>query len=154
MKIKRIGDLNRTHGMSLTREYFVWKDMLTRCYHENNKHYQNYGGRGIVVCELWKNSFLDFLVDMGKRPSNKHSIDRINVNGNYCFENCRWATKLEQDRNKRNTIYISYEGIPVSSAELCERFNIDRATLRSRLKLGWSIDDALSKPIRRRTITC
>jgi hypothetical protein len=77
--------------------------MLTRCYNINSKDYRNYGLRGIIVCDRWKNSFNNFVSDMGERPSNEHSLDRIDNNGNYEKANCRWATKVQQSNNKRVT---------------------------------------------------
>jgi len=84
-----------------TREYQTWVKIIDRCENENNKDFVNYGGRGIMVCERWRNSFENFLSDMGKRPSSKHSIDRIDVNGDYEPSNCRWTTKEIQARNTR-----------------------------------------------------
>lgn len=82
-------------------EYYSWTGMKARCYSVNNPKYPNYGGRGILVCDRWKNSYLNFLADMGRKPSIKHSLDRINNDGNYEPSNCRWATNFEQSINKQ-----------------------------------------------------
>ena len=89
-----------THGKTNTPIYNIWKGMLQRCYYKKHKHYKDYGGRGIQVDSKWKNSFEAFFTDMGDRPEGL-TIDRINVNGNYCKANCRWATRTQQARNQR-----------------------------------------------------
>lgn len=95
--------MNRTHGHAKggkSPEYRAWHAMRQRCYHPSQPHYSRYGGRGIVVCERWQ-VFANFLADMGLRPSPRHSLDRINNSGNYEPGNCRWATLVEQCRNRR-----------------------------------------------------
>jgi hypothetical protein len=94
-------DMNITHAHCGTPEYRAYFNMLKRCFYENDKRYDDYGGRGIKVHGPWLNSFENFLEDMGVRPSKKHSLDRIDVNGNYTPDNCRWATKEVQSRNTR-----------------------------------------------------
>lgn len=97
------GEKNKTHGMTKTPEWRSWQSMKTRCYNKNHVHWKHYGGRGIKICRSWKNSFEEFYKDMGARPSLKHSIDRINFNGNYEPKNCKWSTASEQARNRRLT---------------------------------------------------
>lgn len=89
------------HGMSKSPEYKAYYNMIKRCYYENDNRYSDYGGRGIKVCPRWLSSFENFVTDMGAKPSKKHSIDRIDVDGDYSPDNCRWATVEEQERNKR-----------------------------------------------------
>lgn len=94
-------NLKERHGMNGTPEYLAWQNMKARCYKKNCSGYTNYGGRGIEVCDQWRNSFSAFYAYMGKRPTPKHSIDRLDNDGNYEPSNCHWATRLEQQRNRR-----------------------------------------------------
>lgn len=104
--LKRVKHGEARQGKA-TREYTTWQAMKRRCYAKNDKFYDYYGGRGIKVCDRWLNSYESFLLDMGRRPSDSHSLDRIDPNGNYEPRNCRWATNKEQNRNKRyeQTLY-------------------------------------------------
>jgi hypothetical protein len=97
-----VGKLSKTHGETgRTPEYVAWKSMKQRCYYTKNVSYGDYGGRGIRVCKRWLKSYENFLQDMGRKPSETYSIDRINNNGNYTPSNCRWATKSQQSSNQR-----------------------------------------------------
>lgn len=102
-KNKKIKELSRTHGLSNTSTYQSWLGMKSRCYNKKNPRYKHYGGRGIVVCEQWKNNFQQFVNDMGEKPNSSYSIDRIDVDGNYEPYNCRWATSIQQANNKQNS---------------------------------------------------
>lgn len=126
----------------------VWRNMLKRCTDAKDKDYRHYGGRGIVVSDRWKNSFDAFFEDMGDRPSKQHSLERIDNNGNYCLQNCRWATTKEQSRNKRNNHLLNINGIEKCLIDVAKEYNINFITLICRLKKGLPIDEAL-KPARK-----
>lgn len=100
---------HRRHGAVDTKEYRSWQHAKARCYNKNNEAYPNYGGRGIKMCDKWVEAFENFIADMGLAPSEKHSLDRFpDINGHYEPNNCRWATKKEQQNNRRNNHYITY----------------------------------------------
>jgi hypothetical protein len=109
--------------------------MISRCENVKDKHYNYYGGRGITVCNEWKISFRNFLADMGLKPSSLYSLDRIDNNGNYCKENCRWATKTEQVYNRRNTLKVKYKGAEYIVSELIKKLNVpDHVIERARAR--------------------
>lgn len=108
--------------------YFIWMGMIARCEKKASKNYHRYGGKGIKVCNRW-HSFDLFVEDMGARPSKKHSIDRIDNDKGYSPENCRWATKKEQARNRTNNRLISYLGITMTMIEWAEKLCVSRHTL-------------------------
>lgn len=126
------------HGHSrnhkITPEYSVWISMKGRCYNKNEKEYKYYGGRGIIVCDRWLERFDNFFDDMGVRPSKKHSIDRINNDGNYEPSNCRWATTKEQSRNRSDNHYLSYGSVTMVLADWADLFRIDGRLLTYRVK--------------------
>ena len=141
---------NRTHGLSHLPEHSVWCGMVKRCVNPNAKGYKLYGGRGLTVCERWKESFNAFYTDMGPRPSPKHSIDRVDNDGNYEPSNCRWATRSQQQRNMRNNQLLTHQGQTKCVSEWAEEVGIRQQTLRSRVCNGWSIGRALTEPVRKR----
>lgn len=134
------------HGKCKTPEYPIWTAMRDRCKNPNNKFYDRYGGRGISICSRW-DDYEIFLNDMGRRPSNKHSLDRIDNNGNYCPENCRWATIKEQAHNTSRSIILQYRGERKTMFELADEYKIGRHTLGTRLKRGWDLEKALTKKV-------
>jgi hypothetical protein len=137
------------HGMRKDPLYAVWNAMRDRCHNPNNGAYGRYGGRGIKVCERWE-QFENFFADMGQRPSPQHSIDRIDNNGDYCPENCRWATRNEQGKNKRNNILLTIDGETRHYTEWADLFGISRSTVLKRIRKGWPDKDCL-KPSRKAT---
>lgn len=126
-------------------EYRNWQKAKQRCFDKNNNRYSTHGGRGITMCERWKNSFENFFNDMGKRPTSKHSLDRIDNDKGYCPENCRWATLNEQARNKRNTIKINTPDGIMSVHDAAEKYGLNVNTLKSRINYGIPEKDLLSK---------
>lgn len=140
-------EIQRIHGLSNSPEYISWTNMKKRCSSNTPHTYYRYKKRGIKVCDRWKNSFTAFYEDMGKRPSLRHSIDRIDNDGNYCPENCRWATWEEQARNRSSNHYITYNGQKKSLAEWCEIFELSYTAVHQRLVSGWSVHKAFNTPV-------
>lgn len=140
------GKLSKTHGMRKTREWEIWQSMVQRCRNKKSRKWIDYGGRGITVCDRWLESFENFYADMGKRPSEKHSLERINNDGNYSPENCKWATNLEQQNNKRNTFFVVFNGEKIALQILCRKLNISYPKIYQRIRYGkMTIDEALQK---------
>ena len=129
----------------------IWGGMIQRCYNPKNMPaFASYGARGIRVHRSWKNSFQQFLADMGPRPSKKHSIDRYpKRNGNYEPGNCRWATAREQGLNKDSTVRVQFRGEVVTVREYAEKIGVNARMIQKRLRAGWSIEDALTEPSKR-----
>lgn len=140
-----MGRIKRKHGMTGTSEYKIWGAMIRRCYSPQDSVYHNYGGRGIKVCDRWRNSFEAFLQDMGRRPANK-SIDRIDNNGNYEPGNCRWASALVQTNNMRTNRILELDGKSRTLAEWARHAGMSAGVLRGRLTRGWSLDEAIRTP--------
>lgn len=121
-------------GLSGTKEYRSWKGMIARCYVNGNARDQrNYLERGITVCDRWKNSFQTFLEDMGKCPGKEYSLDRVNNNGSYSKENCRWATRIDQMNNKRSNVVITYNGSVFTLAQLERELHLPPKSLSKKL---------------------
>lgn len=120
---------NKSHGMTNTPEYRSWYAMLTRCNNKNSAQYKDYGGRGIVVCEEWVNSFENFFKDMGYKPSRNHSIERTDNNKGYNKNNCVWATRIEQCSNKSNNRKFLYKGQELTVTEISRRSGIGRSKI-------------------------
>lgn len=119
--------INRTHGATRGErksEYKIWKGLRQRCLNPKNRAYENYGGRGITVCDRWLESFDFFYADLGARPSPKHSIDREDVNGNYEPSNCRWVLSIIQANNTRKNVFIEYKNVTYTMSQLCELLNL------------------------------
>ncbi len=133
---------------SRTAEYRAWEHMKNRCYRPTVPGYKNYGGRGIRVCDRWlgEDGAANFLADMGPRPSAKHSVDRIDNDGDYTPENCRWATRAEQSRNRRRNVMLTHDGLTMCVADWADRLGIKRATLQIRVRRGWSVARMLTTP--------
>jgi len=133
----------KTHGQAgVTSEYNTWSSMKERCLNSNNPNYKRYGGRGITVCEKWLN-FEGFFEDMGVKPTPKHTIDRINNDGNYEQSNCKWATRKEQANNRSSNRIISLNGYNKTVSQLCDALNLKRTNVSYRINKGnWSNKDA------------
>jgi len=128
-------------------EYNTWFGMKSRCYNKNAHNYKYYGGKGVKVCGWWINSFENFLNDMGKRPSPKHSIDRKDNDGNYEPDNCRWATRYQQSNNQSHTRFFKYKGKKHTVSNIAGITGLNRLTVNSRLSRGWSIQKILNTPV-------
>lgn len=132
-------------------EYDVYRFMLRRCTDPENESYEGYGGRGITICDRWLESFTNFFEDMGPRPTPKHQLDRIDNNGNYCKENCRWTTKLVQANNTRTNKLIEYNGETKTLADWARQYGLTHDALQTRLsKYQWPIEKALTTKARPR----
>lgn len=135
------------HGMSHMPEYKAWIYMIHRCQTKTGLTFTRYGARGIVVCHEWRESFEAFYKYLGPKPTRAHSIDRINNDGSYEPGNVRWATKIEQMRNRSSTIMVEIDGAMLPLTEAAEKFKINSSTLYYRLMRGLSGHDALTLPL-------
>lgn len=138
-----------THGGHETRLYRIWADIKKRCYNENQAYYNDYGGRGISMCESWRGSFESFRDwSLENGYSDDLSIDRINFNGNYEPSNCRWATVKEQANNRRSNRFLTYNGKTQTMAQWADELGLEYKEIAARLNyLGWTVEEALSTPV-------
>ena len=158
-KEERAGKLNKTHGGRHERLYLVWMDMRRRCYDKKDDAYSRYGGRGIKVCEEWNDyaMFRDWANKTGYDPNAKRqqcTIDRIDTNGNYCPENCRWVDAKVQSNNRRSNKLIDIDGRTRTLKQWAEELNLNYQLVCKRLAAGWDVDKAFYQPARvtKRTI--
>lgn len=140
-------EANFIHGMAKSPEYMSWTHMIQRCTNKKNNAYHNYGGRGITVCSRWRNSFKNFLADMGPRTSG-HSLDRIDNNKGYSPKNCRWATRAQQKRNTRSNIYLTAFGRTQCVTDWSRECGIPVETLRARITAKYPIEKIFLKVYR------
>lgn len=138
---------NPTHGLSKSApEYTVWKNIRARCNNPKGSSYERYGARGITVCPAWS-TFEQFYADMGPRPSLRHSIERIDNDGPYSPENCRWATIAEQTRNRRSNVWLTHDGQTMTLDDWAKATGLKAATIRYRMRIGWTDEQALTTPL-------
>lgn len=151
LNIDRTREVNTKHGYGNTKLYYIYHAMHQRCYDKSFKSYHHYGGRGITVCEEWHDldTFCRWALSHGYKEG--LSIERKDVDGPYCPENCEWITKAEQTRNRRNTVYVTYHGETMPLSVLAEEKGLNRRTLQSRLERGWDIEDALKRPVEKKS---
>lgn len=152
MRREFIGKLNFKHGDCKDNEhrapeYGSWAAMIQRCTNPKNKWYHRYGGRGIRVCDEWLTSYESFLAHIGRKPSQKHSIERIRNDGDYEPGNVKWATQREQQNNRSSNRFLDYNGKRQSVADWSRETGIGIRTILSRLRYGWSEEKTLTCPI-------
>lgn len=130
------------------KEYKIWRSMLHRCNNPNNKYYHIYGKKGIKVCERWY-SYINFFKDMGPRPLPEYSLDRIDNNGNYSPENCRWANRNQQNNNKSTSKYLVYNGVTLTQSQWAKLFDITQSSIYYHLKKGANFNEIVCKYIKK-----
>ena len=135
----------KTHNLTHTSEYSTWHGMRVRCSNHTLKN-APYAGRGIKVCTRW-DSFENFLADMGERPSATHSIERIDNDGDYSPDNCKWATKIEQANNRRDNVTLEFNGITDTIAGWSRRQGLSYHVIACRIRRGWSVERAICEPV-------
>ncbi|HDK2192328.1 TPA: AsnC family protein [Escherichia coli] len=136
------GRFKAKHGMRNTPEYRTWSDMKNRCLNPRVRSYSNYGGRGITVCKEWVESFEEFFKYVGPRPDG-YSLDRIDTDGNYEPGNVRWVTNRSQQNNKRNTVFVMFDGQKISASEYARAVGMKPDTVHARIRRGLKLDGAI-----------
>lgn len=145
---KLLSERNTTHGMAHSPEYRIWSHMIGRCHNSADQAFKNYGGRGITVCNKWRNDFMAFFNYAGKRPSPKLSIDRIDNNFGYKPGNVKWSNRTEQQNNTRVNHLITINGITKNITQWAKFVGIRSRTIHNRLRYGWSNEKAILEPVR------
>jgi len=148
LPLKLLAKMSTKTGLSKTKEYRAWTGCIKRCYDEKCAQYKNYGDRGISVSDRWRISIFNFIEDMGLCPDPKFSLDRVDNNGNYEKDNCRWASNSQQCNNRRSNLVFEYKGNRKTLTEISREVGIDYNILWSRLRLGFSIEKAISQKIK------
>lgn len=151
LRIESTISRSRTHGMSGSPEFNIWTMLRGRCNDIKRADYPRYGGRGIKVCHSWSASFEEFIKDMGPRPSKDHSIERIDNDGDYTAQNCKWATPIEQANNRHNSVVFDYKGQKFTYRQLYQFCHpgVSLSTFRARIEhTKWDIERALNTPLR------
>lgn len=144
VEMGKIGGKIGKHHLSRTRLYKCYNHMINRCHNSSNIQYKDYGGRGITVCEEWKNDFISFYNwAMSNGYKDDLTIDRIDVNGNYEPSNCRWVNKYLQANNKRNNVYITCNNETLTIAQWSNRLNINYWNIRRKIQKGWTIQQII-----------
>lgn len=150
----RRGEHIQTHGMTHSRPYRIWLHMRRRCCDPSHKDFRNYGARGIMVCPAWMDSFLGFWADMAEGYAPALTLGRMDNNGPYSPENCRWETVKTQSNNTRNNVVLETSKGRMTLTQAAEMFGIPKGTLHARIsRYGWAIDAALTTPVARRKST-
>lgn len=138
--------MNKKHGMYKTAVYRSWVSLIKRCENKNGHKYPIYGGRGIKVCDAWRKNFMNFYNDMGDRPTGM-TIERIDNNGPYTKENCRWATPAEQANNRSSCLKINYNSQTKNLNEWSAHLKMSRTALYKRIYAGWTVQEIFETPI-------
>lgn len=147
LRRESIGRVNYKHGRSRSKEYITWQNMISRCHDIRDKQYPDWGGRGIVVCPEWQVDFSAFFRDMGAAPTAGHSIERVDNDGPYSRENCRWIPRGDQSRNTRRNRFLEYGGKRMIMSDWAREIGTAPSVLHNRLKRGLTVEQALTAPL-------
>lgn len=150
MRLAMSGSAQFIHGWSHHRISSVWRAMINRCHNPKNRGFYLYGGRGVAVCQRWRESLIAFIEDMGLPPTDKHTLDRIDNDGDYEPGNCRWATMATQNRNRRNNVMITYKGKTQCLTDWAHELGVSVDLIIARRRRGWSDERALREPSHRK----
>lgn len=137
------------HGMYQSSEYHIWASAKDRCTNPNNRRYKDYGGRGIIFYKPW-HDFREFIKDMGVKPSDKHTLERIEVDGNYDPDNCVWLVRERQQRNRRDSVKLTYKGKTKQVNDWADELGVSKSVLYSRFIRGWPVEDIIETPVLKR----